>query len=149
MPHGTLNVTSDGLVVPIMVGVTGQQTAQLLAAGQPVPAPVLMRGIIDTGSDVTAIAAHVLSRFNLPIAASHSTQTVAGAHRVDLFDVSLSIPRIATLTAPGRPAPAVHAVRLTRPNDDRAKGHRGPHGRHLLAGRQSGIHPLAIASRAG
>jgi hypothetical protein len=75
-----------------MVGVKGQTAASLIAAGQPVPRPLLIRALIDTGTDITAIAASVLTQLGLSPVQQHTTQTVSGPVSVQLFEVSLSLP---------------------------------------------------------
>jgi hypothetical protein len=51
MPHFTLSWTSEGLELPVMVGLNGQDTSDLVAATLPVPRPVLLRGVLDSGAD--------------------------------------------------------------------------------------------------
>jgi hypothetical protein len=53
----------------------------------------LVRGVLDTGSDVTCVSAAVLSRFALVSAGQTTTHTAAGSSHVNLFDVSLSLLR--------------------------------------------------------
>src|SRR5262245_30931850 len=60
--HAQLRRYQAGLEVPVLVGVDGQQTIDLLAAGQPVPPPLLARGLLDTGSDVAAVAPWILRK---------------------------------------------------------------------------------------
>jgi hypothetical protein len=99
MPSLTFPVTPDGLAVPVWIGPSGKATVSLQAAGQAIPAPLLARGLLDTGSSVTAIAPWVFQRLPIPVAGTGTTQTAAGPVAVNLHEVSLSI------TDPGRPAP--------------------------------------------
>jgi hypothetical protein len=100
MPHVTLKWTQDGLALPVMVGITGQATAVLVAAGKPVPRPVLLNGVIDSGTNITAVAAPVLASFGLIPSSSHFTHGIGGSLSVQLFDVSLSILPVGALQAP-------------------------------------------------
>jgi hypothetical protein len=43
------------MTLPVVIGVNGQTMADLIAAGQPVPAPVSVTGFIDTGTDITCV----------------------------------------------------------------------------------------------
>ncbi|HZY90040.1 MAG TPA: hypothetical protein VFE78_34785 [Gemmataceae bacterium] len=97
MPSLTFPVTPDGLAVPVWVGLAGKATVSLRSAGQAIPSPLLARGLLDTGSNVTAIATWVFQRLAVPVAATGSTQTAAGPVVVNLYEVSLSI------TDPGLP----------------------------------------------
>jgi hypothetical protein len=65
--------------------------AVLLSAGQQIPAPLSVRGFLDTGSDVTCVASWVLRQLGLSMVQSRSTQTISGPANVDLFEVSLTI----------------------------------------------------------
>jgi hypothetical protein len=79
-------------MVPAWIGLSGQETVTLLAAGQSVPPPRPARGQLDTGSDVTAVAASVLQSLGaIPATITATTSTAGGSVRVRLFEVSLSI----------------------------------------------------------
>jgi hypothetical protein len=88
----TYPISSDGLALPVMIGLSGFDNAALLAVGQPITAPVLARALIDTGSDVTCVAAAVPRRLGLQRKSQHTTQTISGPVRVDIYEVSFSIP---------------------------------------------------------
>ena len=75
----------------MLIGLDGQATIALRSAGQPVPPPVLARGLLDTGTSITSIAATVLQQLGLASSAAGTTQTASGAVGVNLFTVSLSI----------------------------------------------------------
>jgi hypothetical protein len=115
MPHFTLKITPDGLALSVMVGLTGQATATLVSSNQPIPRPVLLQGLIDTASNVTAVAAPVLSQFGLIPLASTTTQGVGGSHPVRLFEVSLTIPRQGTLQAALLVLPVIEVMEWTSP----------------------------------
>jgi hypothetical protein len=91
MAHLTFPVSRDGLAVPVWVGWNGTAMFALVMAGQPAPAPLGGRGLLDTGSDVTAIAPAILQRLALPVATATSTHTVSGPVNVRLFRVSTGI----------------------------------------------------------
>jgi hypothetical protein len=93
MPHLTLARQPDGWVLSVVVGVNGQTTASLVAAGQPVPPPQSIRALLDTGTDITGLATDVLSRLGLAPVRQHTTQTISGPLSIQLFEVSLSGPR--------------------------------------------------------
>jgi hypothetical protein len=91
MARATYAVTPDGLAVPVLVGLDGGTTVARRTAGQPVPAPIRARGLIDTCSDVSAVAAGILQQLAVPPARTATTTTAAGPLSVRLFLVSLSI----------------------------------------------------------
>ena len=91
MPQLTFPVTAAGLAVPVLVGVDGKTTAALHAAGRPIPLPIGAPGLLDTCSDLTAIAPWVFQQLAIPPATTATTQTAAGPVIVRLYEVSLSI----------------------------------------------------------
>ena len=91
MPVLTYPLMPAGLAVPVWIGLDGQAIATLQARGRPIPAPVLLRGLLDTCSDVTAVAANVLRQLGtLPVTTAR-TMTAGGMVTVFLHEVSLSI----------------------------------------------------------
>jgi hypothetical protein len=100
MPHLSFSRHPEGWILPIVVGINGRDTANLLATGQPIPPPQLLNAQIDTGSDISAVAASVLSRLGLRPVQFASTRTIAGSVPVDIFEVSLSIPHPSQGTRP-------------------------------------------------
>jgi hypothetical protein len=88
MPHVTLSCTAEGLELAVLVGLEGGALAALQAAGAPLPPPVRVRGVIDSGSNITCLAPRVISRLGLSSTGQNTTQTVAGPVRVSLYEVS-------------------------------------------------------------
>jgi hypothetical protein len=84
-------VTRVGLEVPVWVGLINESTNDLVAAGQPVPAPIQGRGLLDTGSDLTAVESSILVRLGAPYVGFTTTQTASGSVQVPLYRVSLGI----------------------------------------------------------
>lgn len=91
MAHIQFAVSQAGLAVPALIGPHGGLIQQLLANGQPVPAPVAVRGLLDTGSSVTAVAPWVLRRLGLSGIGVGASQTASGSVPVDIYEVSIAI----------------------------------------------------------
>lgn len=92
MARLTFPALPSGLFVPVWIGRSGQELAMLLASGQSVPPPLQARGQIDTGSDLTAVAASLLQALGAtPATVTATTTTAGGKVKVRLFEVSLSI----------------------------------------------------------
>jgi hypothetical protein len=98
MPQLTFPVTKEGLGVPVWVWLAPQAAIARQASGQSIPAPILARGLLDTGSNPSAVAPWVIQQLAITPATSGRTQTAAGLTQVDLYEVSLSI------TDPTRPS---------------------------------------------
>jgi hypothetical protein len=84
-------VQPDGLIIGVMIGVSGARARDLLAAGQAVPRPLLVRGVIDTGTDATALAPRIAQALGVPLAGNAITHTAAGPVHVPYYEVSLSL----------------------------------------------------------
>jgi Aspartyl protease len=91
MPWLTLPTTGDGFALSVLVGLNGMATTSLLAAGGPVPPPIPAGALVDTGTNVTCVAAPILRRLGLLPITSRTTQTAGGTMQVDLYEVSLSV----------------------------------------------------------
>ena len=79
-------IQSDGLICDVLIGLDGLATAALAVAGQPILAPILCRGLIDTGSDITCVNSAVLRRLGLnKPSVQATTQTVRGSAHVDFI----------------------------------------------------------------
>jgi hypothetical protein len=113
MPRLIFPVHWDGLFVDVLIGLDGATTAGLVAAGQPVLAPIRAPGAIDTGSDVTAVNAAILQRLGVPPKQQMTTQTFAGSLGVNLFQVSLGISDFADPNAPELVESTLHVMEFT------------------------------------
>jgi hypothetical protein len=91
MPQLTFRVSKDGLALPVWIGWDKNTTDAALAAGQPILRPIQARGLVDTGSDLTAVAPEILQKLGLPVAGTASTHTAAGPVLVKVYEVSVSI----------------------------------------------------------
>lgn len=82
-------VVPDGLLVDVVVGFDSDTIAAQIAARQPVTAPVLARGEIDTGTNMTAVSAAILRQLGVPVQYRTTTQTAAGQLAANVFKVSV------------------------------------------------------------
>jgi hypothetical protein len=87
----SFSVTQAGLEVPVLIGLDHQATSNLVAAGQAVPPPIFVRGLLDTGSSLTAVAPWIFAKLGLTSTGKASTHTAAGQVTVDLYEASLAI----------------------------------------------------------
>lgn len=91
MPQLSFQVTNSGLAVSVLIGLDGKTTAALHAAQMPIAPPIQARGLLDTGSNVTAIASWIVQQLALRPATTTVSHTAGGPIKVDLIEVSLSI----------------------------------------------------------
>ena len=92
MPQLTLNISAQGPVLGILVGVSGPRADALKASGQTVPSPVVVQGLIDTGASCTCIDPSVLQSLNLSPTGTvsvHTPSTGAAPHSTNQYDVSI------------------------------------------------------------
>lgn len=64
--HGS--ILAEGAIVEVQLGLSLQEIRRLRKLGRPVPQPVLLKGMLDTGADVTCADPQSLA--NLPLPAS-------------------------------------------------------------------------------
>jgi hypothetical protein len=65
MPILTLQLVPEGAVVDLAIGVSVPRTSALRNANQPVPSPIQIRALIDTGASITCIEAQALQPLGL------------------------------------------------------------------------------------
>ncbi len=94
-------VQSDGLICDVLIGLNDKATASLVASGQPIPAPILCRGLVDTGTDVTSVAPAVLRQLGLTVPVAKSrTGSTTGSAPVALFKASVNVLDLRNLSGP-------------------------------------------------
>jgi predicted aspartyl protease len=79
----------------MFVGVSQPRQKALESAGQSVPAPVLIQGLIDTGASGTAIDPSIIQGLGLQQTGSmpiHTPSTGSVPHQVSTYDVCITIP---------------------------------------------------------
>jgi Aspartyl protease len=84
-------IAPSGLLVPVFVGLDSRSMIARLNANLPVPAPLMLQGIIDTGSDVTALRSSILQKLGVSTGQKKTAQTASGPISVNLVEISLSI----------------------------------------------------------
>jgi hypothetical protein len=89
--HESLSPNGDA-ILDFLVGVSARRARLLRRAGQPVPAPVPLRGVLDTGADCTCVDPHFLRVLaltqvgNIPV---HSASTGGTPVATNQYDVAL------------------------------------------------------------
>jgi predicted aspartyl protease len=103
VPYFTRQVAPSGnLIVNAFIGVSQARRAALVAAGEAVPNPISIQGLIDTGANCLCVDPSVLGQLNLtPTGSGPVTTPTTGAQpaTADQYDVSIVIPLSAS-TAP-------------------------------------------------
>lgn len=112
----TFPVQPDGLICNALIGLDGKATTALVAAGQAVPAPILCRALIDTGSDFSCVAPAVLRQLRLTVPVAKSkTGTTTGIASVNLFDVSVNVLDLRNPLGPKLILPVVMVMEIPAP----------------------------------
>ncbi len=104
-------ITSDGLVVDTLVNVEASILVPLRLAGAGAP-PIAGRGLIDTASDITAVALPILQQLRTPVVGHTSTQGIGGPLHVNLYRVSLHILDSQNLGLPWLSEPSLLVMEL-------------------------------------
>jgi len=84
-------IARDGLWVDVRVNVNSTTLRSLQSAGKAAPSSVEAKGLIDTGTDISAVAPSILQQLSIPVQARTATQGIGGKMPVRLFTVTLFI----------------------------------------------------------
>jgi hypothetical protein len=90
-----LPISPDGPLLDILVGVSHPREEALKAASQPIPAPVPVRALIDTGASCSCLDSQIITRLALTPTGSipgHTPSTGTTPYNFSQFDISLIIP---------------------------------------------------------
>jgi hypothetical protein len=118
MPDLTFAIGADGLILGVLVGLDRTASQIQVARGDPLPRPQLVRALLDTGSDLTAVSSGVLANLGARAGRFLSTHTAGGVVRTPTFYVSLSIPPASGAAAPLLVVPRLRVTRLNVPIPD-------------------------------
>lgn len=55
MPHLQAPLQVDGAIVDVQISLSRQEVNRLRQAGSPIPQPISLRGLLDTGADVSCV----------------------------------------------------------------------------------------------
>jgi len=95
MPHLTLPIAPNGPLLHFVVAVSKPRAEALVKAGMPVPTPVNVVGLIDTGASITSIDPAVLKALGAVSTGTIPLQTpstkAAAPHIANQFDVSIHL----------------------------------------------------------
>jgi hypothetical protein len=109
MPYFTRQVAQNGnLIVDALIGVSASRRLAIIAAGQPVPQPMPVQALIDTGANCLCIDPSVTVQLQLSATGSSSVNTPttgAAPAQTNQYDISLIIP-----SSPGGAPLVLHAV---------------------------------------
>lgn len=116
MPTLRFPLQSDGLICDVLIGLDGKATTALAVSGRPILAPILCRGLIDTGTDVTCVASAVLRQLGLsiPVGITKTTSTT-GSAPVDLFEASVNVFDLRNPSGPMLILPDLFVMELSKP----------------------------------
>lgn len=93
MPHFTLSIGPDGPMLDAVVAVSEGRGLSLQAANQPLPSPVKIRALLDTGASCTCVDPSVPAALGLtPTGIAQLTVASGATEPREEFDVSLFIP---------------------------------------------------------
>src|ERR1700722_18582662 len=95
MPHLSLRISPRGPLLQVNVGVSAPRAQALRSAGQPVPQPIPITGLVDTGASCTSIDTTILRQLAIPSSGTtqvHTPSTQAAApHVANLYDISVML----------------------------------------------------------
>jgi hypothetical protein len=93
--HFSLQIAAEGPILSALVAVSEARHAALKAAEQPIPAPVPIRALVDTGASCTCVDPSVLAALNLTPTGQAFLNTASSGqtpHSADVYDIAFAIP---------------------------------------------------------
>ena len=111
----TVTFTPDDIRLPVFVGWSGRAVAAALAAGAPVPKPVVVTAILDTAANATSVSAHVVQQLGLAVARTSRSHTAAGTVVVNVYEAAIGLPTDAGLAVPVMLHPQLEVSELKAP----------------------------------
>jgi|SRR6185369_1467915 hypothetical protein len=95
MPHLTVPFSNGSPIIDLIIGVSAPRADALKKAGQPIPAVIPVRALIDTGASCTNVDPTILTALAVPSSGTvpcHTPSTKSGKpHIANQFDVSLRL----------------------------------------------------------
>ncbi len=92
-------IVPAGLVVDVFVNLEAPVLMPLRSRGAG-PSPVQGSGLLDTGSDITAVSLPILQQLGIPAIRQAATQSISGSVPVNLYRISLHILDVQKLSLP-------------------------------------------------
>ena len=90
----------NGMYVDVLVSCGSDRMAEMVAKGQPIPRPLWVRGMIDTGTNVSAVSLAIINQLAIPTGKDVRSEGIGGEFASHYYEVSFTI---ADKSAPGRP----------------------------------------------
>jgi hypothetical protein len=109
----TFPINPDGLSLAVVVWLDQVACHQKLQRGEVLPPLQHVRALIDSGCDVTAVSAQVLSSLGAASGKPVQTHTAGGIQHTTTFYISLSIPPVAGTSGPMLTIPRLQVTQLT------------------------------------
>src|SRR5262249_18323194 len=111
MAQLTFPIVSAGLVVDSFINLEAAALLPLRSAGAG-PAPIPATSLIDTGSDITAVALPILQQLGIPPIGQTVTQSLGGPIQVSLFRISFHILNAQNVSLPWFSHPSLLVMEL-------------------------------------
>jgi predicted aspartyl protease len=95
MPHFTLSFTQGTPMIDVVITASAPRLQALTTAGQPLPSPISIRALLDTGASHTCVDPSVLNTLGLQATGSVpmlTPSTGATPMNADTYDVAIVIP---------------------------------------------------------
>lgn len=95
MPHLSVTISSDGPIIDLLVGVGAGAAEAAGMDGEPIPAPVLARALVDTGASHSLVDASIIVPLRLSVLdfqAVNSATSGSKPRSLPVYDVSIALP---------------------------------------------------------
>jgi hypothetical protein len=103
MPHLDVPIGPNGPIIEVRLSVGPENAAKLAAAGLPIPRPISVPGLVDTGAEVTAIQLSLAEWMGVPVWSLLETRSSVLGHEARLAAVYRIQMTFGPLEAPDPP----------------------------------------------
>ena len=111
MPQLTFPFDLNGMFVDVLLSCGRGQMVELMGKGNPVPR-LWVRGIIDTGTNVSAVSRSILDQLGIPPGDPAQSEGVSGEFTTNYYEVSLTIADKSTPSRPTYMPPDVSVIHM-------------------------------------
>ena len=100
------------MFVDVLVSCGSDRMAELLAQGEPILSPIWTRGMIDTGTNVSAVSLAIIHQLEIPPGKAARSEGIGGEYASHYYDVSFTIADKPAKSGPTYSPPDVSVIHM-------------------------------------
>ena len=116
MPQLTFPFDLNGLYVDVLVSCGSSRMRTLVDQNATIPPAIWTKGMIDTGTNVSAVSLALLRRLDIPEGESTTSEGIVGGFATHYYEVSITIADKSALTGPTYAPGDVSVIHMDAPS---------------------------------